>query len=390
MRSLIEDVFRFVLAHKVGIELAPLQVYSSALIFSPSSSIIRRMYEETERPKWIITKPEMPVEWTARVQCLEGYKSPCTALEFSPDGAQIASTNKDREVRICDLETGVCLHTMKCLENIRLLALSPNGKHLATGSYYLIEIWDLSTSTRLLTFQSEAVISGLAFSFDGTQFAASCSKESTSAFIRTWDLGTGIELKTRNLGTSVANSISFAPDGTYFACVETKYHNPIYIWNSTTDRHLPVVIMNGRSWLVSPKFSADAAQLAAAATDNTIHIFDTLTGACLLKLDQIHGLLEIKFSAASTRLMTKSYHGNLRIWDSITGECLRRFPIYEDSQAAALSPDGMLVASGVFEVEIWDMAIDSPINALQTTIGGLARYISMEEQFPSICSLIGW
>lgn len=67
MRDFVEDVFRFVLSHKVGIEQAPLQVYSSALIFSPSSSIIRRIYEETEGPKWIVTKPEMPVEWTAHV-----------------------------------------------------------------------------------------------------------------------------------------------------------------------------------------------------------------------------------------------------------------------------------------------------------------------------------
>ncbi|KAJ4860862.1 NACHT domain-containing protein [Trichoderma breve] len=150
MRDFIEDIFRFVLAHKVGIELAPLQVYSSALIFSPSSSIIRRTYEETEVPKWIITKPKMPVEWTARVQSFEGSKAWCQALEFSADGAQIASANDDGTVRIWDLGTGVCLHKFKCSSNVHMLTFSPNGKHLATGANdERIHIWNLTIDRHL-------------------------------------------------------------------------------------------------------------------------------------------------------------------------------------------------------------------------------------------------
>lgn len=366
MRNLVEDVFRFVLSHKVGIELAPLQVYNSALIFSPSSSIIRRIYEETEGPKWIVTKPEMPAEWTAHVQSLEGNKSPCEALEFSPDGAQIASAFEDKRVEIWDLETGMRLHTLKCSDVMRLLAFSPNSKHLATGSYILVEIWDLSTPARQFAYKSKAFISSLAFSLDGTRFAASYSDEDIDSYIRTWDLATGIELKTHKFGTGTAKArcTAFAPDGTQFACVETRDDEWIHIWNLTTDRHLPVLKMNRLFRLISPKFSANAARLAAA-TDHTIHIFATSTGACVLKIGQVFGLQELNLSVASTRLITQSYPGHFKIWDAITGECLRQSYHYQKCRKFAVSPDGMLVASGISEIEIWDMAIDGPIDAFK-------------------------
>jgi hypothetical protein len=44
--------------HKRAIENSPLQVYTSALVFSPACSLTRGLFKE-EEPKWITIKPAM-------------------------------------------------------------------------------------------------------------------------------------------------------------------------------------------------------------------------------------------------------------------------------------------------------------------------------------------
>ena len=56
--ALIRDANRFILYNRGVIEIAPLQVYASALLFSLARSLIRELFRE-EEPRWITTKPAM-------------------------------------------------------------------------------------------------------------------------------------------------------------------------------------------------------------------------------------------------------------------------------------------------------------------------------------------
>ncbi|EHK15471.1 uncharacterized protein TRIVIDRAFT_165017 [Trichoderma virens Gv29-8] len=314
-------------ARSVGILkklLAPLQIYNSAIIFSPTSSMVRQMYEETEGPKWINTKPEMPVGWTARLQSLEGHETKVRMLDFSPDGTQLASGSRNGIVKIWDLETGACLHTFMCQRRLRRIVFSPQGQHLATISTEMVQIWNIVTSTCLYTFEDDVSVQNLAFSSDGLWLAAICYNPGIKNAIRTWDLGTGIELKTHNLRTDAWESTctAFAPDGTHLAL-------EIY---------------------------------------DEILIFDTSTGTCLSKISGYPAidLYELHFLATPTRLMSQYGDGSFRIWDSATGEYLRLLNLgwMPADGITALSPDGLLIASGYYEIEIWDMAIDSSMKIL--------------------------
>lgn len=48
LAELIEDAYRFILFHKPGIASAPLQVYASGLIFTPSGSDVKNSMEAHE------------------------------------------------------------------------------------------------------------------------------------------------------------------------------------------------------------------------------------------------------------------------------------------------------------------------------------------------------
>ncbi|KAF1978729.1 NACHT-domain-containing protein [Bimuria novae-zelandiae CBS 107.79] len=112
LTQLVYDARRFVMYHQRAIESFPLQTYTSALLFSPTTSLIRRLFHH-EEPKSIRIKPEMSDSWSACLQTLEGHSHSVTSVAFSHDSARLASASNDRTVKIWDASSGACLQTLK-------------------------------------------------------------------------------------------------------------------------------------------------------------------------------------------------------------------------------------------------------------------------------------
>lgn len=53
---LIHDMRRFMFKHRWIIDQAPLQIYTSALVFSPKSSLVRDKFQ-SHIPSWIVQQP---------------------------------------------------------------------------------------------------------------------------------------------------------------------------------------------------------------------------------------------------------------------------------------------------------------------------------------------
>ncbi|GKT96934.1 LOW QUALITY PROTEIN: beta transducin-like protein HET-E4s [Colletotrichum tofieldiae] len=112
LMNLARDGLRFVRTHRASIESSPLQVYTSALIFSPRRSIVRELFRQQE-PAWIVMKPSMEDEWDACLQTLEGHSSPVASVASTGDGTQLASASWDNTVKVWDAATGQCLWTLE-------------------------------------------------------------------------------------------------------------------------------------------------------------------------------------------------------------------------------------------------------------------------------------
>ena len=82
---IVKDANRFVLSHRYMIETTPLQLYSSALVFSPQRSIIKQQFLE-QVPHWVTRKPVVQEDWGQCLQSLEGHTAGVYAVAFSPDG----------------------------------------------------------------------------------------------------------------------------------------------------------------------------------------------------------------------------------------------------------------------------------------------------------------
>ncbi|KAF2840255.1 HET-domain-containing protein [Patellaria atrata CBS 101060] len=130
--NFLRDAKRFMLRFRPILEYAPLQIYSSALIFAPEMSIIRKTFVK-HIPGWLNRLSKMKDDWDACRSTLEGHTSSVNAVAFSPDGQVVASASGDR--------TG---HTGW----VSAVAFSPDGQVVASASYdRTVRLWDSKTGT---------------------------------------------------------------------------------------------------------------------------------------------------------------------------------------------------------------------------------------------------
>ncbi|KAF1360166.1 HET-domain-containing protein [Lizonia empirigonia] len=93
------------------IESYPLQTYASALLFSPTRSVTRRLFRHDE-PNGIAIRPAMSAGWSACLQTLEGHSNGVSSVAFSHDSSKLASASWDNTVKVWDASSGACLQTL--------------------------------------------------------------------------------------------------------------------------------------------------------------------------------------------------------------------------------------------------------------------------------------
>ncbi len=134
-------------------------------------------------------------------------------LQFSPDDRTLYSAvSPDKEIDIWDVADGkrrAALPTDS--EEVRALALSPDGRLLAAGlDDRSIRIWDLTTGREQATLMGHKhFITGLRFSPKG-QTLVSTSDDAT---VRLWHVPTAQELYTLHTCRDLPRTAAFSPDG---------------------------------------------------------------------------------------------------------------------------------------------------------------------------------
>jgi WD40 repeat protein len=298
--DIVQDAKRFILYNGSIIEKAPLQVYASALVFSPQTSLIRQQFLG-QHPMWIDNWPSIEENWSPSLQTLEGHSGSATAVVFSPDGQLLASASHDWRVRLWNAKTGALLRTLKGHSGwVTAVAFSPDGQLLASASHdRTVILWDAKTGAlqRMLKGHFDWV-AAVAFSPDG-QLLASASRNRT---IILWDANAGALQHTRSLEghSRWVTAVAFSPDGQLLA--SASHDQTVRLWDAKAGAFQRT--LKGHSdWVTAVAFSPDGQLLASASGDKTVRLWDAKAGV-LQRTLEVGSISSLSFSIDGSRLET--------------------------------------------------------------------------------------
>jgi WD40 repeat protein len=198
--------------HRVAIESYPLQIYASALLFSPKKSIIRQLFKH-EEPNGIAVRPAMSAGWSACLQTLEGHSDEVGSVAFSHDSTKLVSASRDMTIKVWDTSSGACLQTLEGHSSyVSSVAISHDSTKLTSASWdETVKVWDASSGACLQTLKGHSShVNSVAFSHDSTKLASASSDDT----VKVWDVSSGACLRALNTGRYLS-SLSFDTTNCY-------------------------------------------------------------------------------------------------------------------------------------------------------------------------------
>ncbi|KAH8587988.1 WD40-repeat-containing domain protein [Bisporella sp. PMI_857] len=365
LSMLVQDAIRFLLRHYRTIATWPLQIYSSAIVFSPQTSIVKRN-NLGKLPAWLRKFPQMEDSWASLIQTLAGHSRRVLAVAFSPDGKQITSGSHDETIRLWDAITGDLQNTLAGhSEWVLAVVFSPDGKQIASGSYdSTVKLWDATIGDlqKTLTGYLEWVLA-VAFSPDGKQIASG----SDGKTIKLWNAITGDLQKTLAGHSSGILAVAFSPDGKQIA--SGSHDSTIKLWNATIG-NLQKTLAGHSDWVSVVAFSPDGKQIASGSEDVTIKLWDAITGDLQKTLaGHSQRALAISFSPDGKQIASGSHDMTIKLWNAITGDLQKTLAGHSSGvSAVAFSPDGKQIASGSYDktIKLWNAITGD----LQKTLAG--------------------
>ena len=312
--------------------------------------------------------------------------------------------------QVIDVNTRKVLKTLP-EKGIAVVAFSPNGDLLATGSTdKTARLWRLN-GTLVHVLPQRGHILGLTFSRNGTSIV-STSQDGTAAV---WTVATGARELLLTGATGAANAAAIAPDRSEYAVAFADRDARIY--DGTDGRVLAPLAGHGSS-VTSIAFDAAGKTIATGSDDGTIRLWDanssdrfsatearippapvarvtspdgrfiaTRKGRNAYLRDAKTGRLvhvlsghrsvvtDAEFSSDSRLLVTASLDHDARVWDVDTGRLVHVlrghfFPV----NAASFSPDGQwIVTASQFTAGLWNTQTGQLVEYLRGAVRPLSN-----------------
>jgi WD40 repeat protein len=275
--------------------------------FSPDGSTLAAGYDHPNVSEhqtlrlWDLT--------TKKARSLPGHDATVMALAVSPDGKTLATASYDRTARLWEMASGKCLQELRGhTDAVRALAFSPDGQQVASaGSDLSIKTWNVKNgSLQSNRTGHKDTIRSLAFS-PGSELLISAANDST---IKIWNDKDGTFVRAI-ADESKVQSVACSPDGSLLA--SGNENSRVELWQLGTGalwKSLPG--HSGKIRCVA--FSPDGKTLASGGEDGTVRLWNVITGQEMLVLPTEHIVNGLAFHPHKPLLAAALHDGTVKIW----------------------------------------------------------------------------
>lgn len=249
----------------------------------------------------------------------------------------------DPNIRTADGKPAVAAH----ISLVESLAMSPDGKTLASGSFREVVLWDLAGGQirHRLTGLADRV-TALAFSADGKYLAVGGGPPSEEGELKLFDPASArLVTDIKNAHSDTVLAVAFSPDGKYLASGAADkfvkvFEVPSGKFVKSFEGHTHHVL--GVGW------TPDGKRLVSGSADNFVKAWDFEKGE---KIRDMPGhqkqITALTMVGKTSQFLTASGDTTARMWNADNGGTIRGFGGAGDFlYAVAASADGALVATG--------------------------------------------
>ena len=261
-------------------------------------------------------------------------------------GGDVVVTAGQHGVSLWDLESQAAIRNLgNPSHQYEAVDISPDGSRVvSTDLDGTVEIWNAGSGDRLFELhagetqgellRAQRAMPSVEYSPDGTHIATSDGGN----IVRTWDAATGrVEATLYGVNREIWD-VSWSPDGEWV--VAASGDGTARVWNiGSGDTE---VVLNHGGEVYGAEFSPDGTMIATSGEDLTVWIWDLQTGKQLRTLrGHTDPVLSVAFSPDGQRIATSSADRTVRIWDTRSGQLLDVLGGFVNNVwRAEFSPDG--------------------------------------------------
>jgi WD40 repeat protein len=213
-------------------------------------------------------------------------------LAFSPDATRLVV-----DTDLYDATTGAALFSLLGQADVpSRVAFSADGTRLITGGYHgTVRVWDLGVNHELLTVVASSPALGVALSPDGKLLATG---DGSRALLT--DLASGRTLHTLDGHADTVNSFAFSPDGRLLATGSAD--RTVMLWDVASGQAIrtltgyqadrpgiPPIFRGVHAVTFSPACAPERCPVAAIGLDGHLIVWDARSGQTLWTYHRIRG-----------------------------------------------------------------------------------------------------